>query len=67
MIEPNVVLLQFDPDLNAIGQNQSLRDGLSVALKIGETLWVANDETISMERPGTEFRKRVRSLERVGR
>lgn len=46
----SVVLLEFDPELNAFGQDKSLRDGLSVALQIGETLWVANDETISLER-----------------
>lgn len=50
MTEPSVVLLEFDPDLNAFGQDKSLRDGLSVALQIGNTLWVANDETISLER-----------------
>jgi len=46
----SVVLLELDPDLHAVGQDKSLRDGLSVALQIGETLWVANDETISLER-----------------
>ncbi|MEG0859169.1 MAG: DUF3616 domain-containing protein [Pseudomonas sp.] len=38
------VMLRFDPAL------ASLRDGLSVALRIGGTLWVANDETTSLER-----------------
>lgn len=46
----SVVLLEFDPELNAFGKDKSLRDGLSVALQIGDTLWVANDETISLER-----------------
>lgn len=50
MTEPRVVLLEFNSDLNALGEDKSLRDGLSVALQIGETLWVANDETISLER-----------------
>lgn len=40
----NAVMLRFDPAL------ASLRDGLSVALQIGGTLWVANDETTSLER-----------------
>lgn len=40
----NAVMLRFDPTL------ASLRDGLSVALQIGGTLWVANDETTSLER-----------------
>ena len=40
----NVAMLRFDPAF------PSLRDGLSVALQIGDTLWVANDETTSLER-----------------
>ncbi|MDD1976291.1 MULTISPECIES: DUF3616 domain-containing protein [Pseudomonas] len=40
----HAVLLSFDPAL------ASLRDGLSVAQQIGDTLWVANDETTSLER-----------------
>lgn len=32
------------------GKGKELRDGLSVALQIGDTLWVANDESISLER-----------------
>ncbi len=40
----NFVLLSFDPAF------ASLRDGLSVAQQIDDTLWVANDETTSLER-----------------
>ncbi len=40
----NTAILRFDP---AFAQ---LRDGLSVAQQIGDTLWVANDETTSLER-----------------
>jgi hypothetical protein len=40
----NAALLKFDP---AFGP---LRDGLSVAQQIGDTLWVANDETTNLER-----------------
>ncbi|MCE5981521.1 DUF3616 domain-containing protein [Pseudomonas sp. LF19] len=40
----NTVMLRFDPAF------ASLRDGLSVALQIGDTLWLANDETTSLER-----------------
>ncbi|AZC30635.1 hypothetical protein C4K38_2675 [Pseudomonas chlororaphis subsp. piscium] len=40
----NVVILSFAPGLAA------LRDGLSVAQRIGDTLWVANDEATSLER-----------------
>lgn len=46
----SVVLLEFDPEPNALGKDKSLRDGLSVAVQIGKTLWVTNDETISLER-----------------
>ncbi|VVO75215.1 hypothetical protein PS903_01476 [Pseudomonas fluorescens] len=40
----NAAMLSFDPAF------ASLRDGLSVAQQIGDTLWVANDETTSLER-----------------
>ncbi|MGH8383414.1 DUF3616 domain-containing protein [Pseudomonas sp.] len=40
----NTAMLSFDPAF------PSLRDGLSVALQIGDTLWVANDETTNLER-----------------
>ena len=40
----NFALLSFDPEL------ASLRDGLSVVQQIDDTLWVANDETTSLER-----------------
>ena len=46
----SVILLEFDPELNALGKDKELRDGLSAAVQIGDTLWVANDETISLER-----------------
>jgi hypothetical protein len=44
------LVLEFDPAAAAIGKGKNLRDGLSVAAQIGESLWVANDETISLER-----------------
>ncbi|WP_432783374.1 DUF3616 domain-containing protein [Pseudomonas corrugata] len=40
----NTAMLRFDPAF------ASLRDGLSVAQQIGNTLWVANDETTNLER-----------------
>lgn len=40
----NTLMLRFNP------ASASLRDGLSVALQIGNTLWLANDETTSLER-----------------
>ncbi|SDP13189.1 Protein of unknown function [Rhodoferax sp. OV413] len=42
--------LEFHPDSDDLGQHKKLRDGLSVALQIGRTLWVANDESTSLER-----------------
>ncbi|MES2661867.1 MAG: DUF3616 domain-containing protein [Pseudomonadota bacterium] len=42
--------LDFDIKHANLGKCKELRDGLSVALKIEDTLWVANDESISLER-----------------
>ncbi|QPK64224.1 DUF3616 domain-containing protein [Methylomonas sp. LL1] len=44
------VLLQFDPALNQLGNGKRLAGGLSVVTRIGDTLWLANDETASLER-----------------
>ena len=43
-------LLEFNPELNKLSKGKELRDGLSVVVQVGDTLWVANDETISLER-----------------
>jgi hypothetical protein len=43
-------LLQFVPELNKLSKGKELRHGLSAVVQIGDTLWVANDETISLER-----------------
>jgi hypothetical protein len=45
-----VILLEFHPKLNPISKDKGLRDGLSAVMQIGDTLWVANDEAISLER-----------------
>jgi hypothetical protein len=50
MTTTHVVLLEFHPERHDLSQEKELRDGLSVAVQIGDTLWVANDETISLER-----------------
>ena len=50
MRAPRVVVLQFDPRRDGLTRGKSLRDGLSVAVQVGNTLWVANDETVSLER-----------------
>ncbi|MBC7446838.1 MAG: DUF3616 domain-containing protein [Hymenobacteraceae bacterium] len=44
------VVLEFDPVLDELRKTKQLRDGLSVAVQIGETFWVTNDETASVER-----------------
>jgi len=44
------VSLEFSSEHADIAKGKELRDGLSVALQIGNTLWVANDESISLER-----------------
>ncbi|SKB68382.1 DUF3616 domain-containing protein [Dyadobacter psychrophilus] len=43
-------LLEFDPAHNQINDDKKLSSGLSVSVRIENTLWVANDETISLER-----------------
>jgi hypothetical protein len=46
----SVVLLEFRPELNDLGKDKKLTEGLSAAVQIGDTLWVTNDETTSLER-----------------
>jgi hypothetical protein len=50
MTPNSILLLDFHPERHDLGKGKEMRDGLSVALQIGNTLWVANDETISLER-----------------
>ena len=46
----NIVLLEFHPERDDLSKDKELRDGLSVVLRMGSTLWVANDESVSLER-----------------
>ncbi|WP_137173668.1 DUF3616 domain-containing protein [Massilia sp. HP4] len=46
----NIVLLEFHPERDALSPGKQLRNGLSVALRMGDTLWLANDESLSIER-----------------
>lgn len=46
----NIVLLEFHPEHDNLTHDKELRDGLSVALRMGRTLWLANDESVSLER-----------------
>lgn len=45
-----VVSLLFDPQLNKLSKKKELRHGLSAVVQLGATLWVANDESITLER-----------------
>jgi Protein of unknown function (DUF3616) len=54
MKRTGTALLEFNPELNKLSKDKALRDGLSVVVQIGDTLWVANDETISLERLSRE-------------
>jgi hypothetical protein len=44
------VFLEFHPQRNDLWKDKALRDGLSAVVQIGHTLWVTNDETLSLER-----------------
>lgn len=46
----NIVLLEFQQEHDNLTANKELRDGLSVVLQMGRNLWLANDETVSLER-----------------
>jgi hypothetical protein len=50
MNRTGTVLLEFDPDLNELAKDKKLWDGLSAVVQVGDTLWVANDEALSLER-----------------
>lgn len=47
--KPRTVPLSFQPRLDGAG-GKELRDGLSAVLRVGATLWVANDESATVER-----------------
>lgn len=44
------LLLEFQPSLDDAKGRKELRDGLSAVLQVGGTLWVANDESSTVER-----------------
>lgn len=50
MCADTTLLLQFQSGSNGLEKGKKLCDGLSVVLQIDNTLWVANDETSSLER-----------------
>ncbi|MNU85848.1 hypothetical protein D3C71_756000 [compost metagenome] len=43
------VLLEFNSQIDSL-EKKKLRDGLSTVLQIGSSLWLANDEMLSLER-----------------
>jgi len=45
-----IAFLEFSSEQNMLGRGKELRAGLSAVVQIGDTLWLANDETISLER-----------------
>lgn len=47
---PGKVHLQFDPAVDRLRGGKKLRDGLSGVAGVRDTLWVVNDETLSVER-----------------
>lgn len=49
MTRTGFAVLEFKSKFNS-SKKKKLRDGLSGVLQIGNTLWVANDETITLER-----------------
>lgn len=44
------VVLQFDPELDKLRGGRRLSSGISGAVAIGDTLWLAHDETTGVER-----------------
>lgn len=59
-------LLKFDPELNRIDDGgKELRDGISAAVLVGDTLWVACDETTRLDRLTRERGQRNDNCARV--
>jgi hypothetical protein len=44
------ISLRFQPRLDGAAAGKELRDGLSAVLRVGRTLWLANDESATLER-----------------
>ncbi len=60
MPHARTAVLEFDARASRLPGGGALRDGLSSAAAVGETLWVVNDETCAVERlvrqPGARLR-----------
>ena len=50
MSTAKIAFLEFSSEQNSLDRGKELRAGLSAVVQIGDTLWLANDETISLER-----------------
>ncbi len=50
MSTTKIAFLEFSSEQNKLGRGKELRAGLSAVVQIGDTLWFANDETVSLER-----------------
>jgi len=50
MTAPRQLALTFNRQLDELSSRKELRDGLSAVLQVGHTLWVANDESSTVER-----------------
>jgi hypothetical protein len=50
MARPRTLTLEFEPSLDDAKGRKELRDGLSAVRQVGGTLWVANDESSTVER-----------------
>lgn len=44
------IILKFDPGLDQLDKTKRLRDGLSAVVLVENTLWLAGDETVRVER-----------------
>lgn len=50
MTRPRTLMLEFQASLDDAKGHKELRDGLSAVHQVGGTLWVANDESSTLER-----------------
>jgi hypothetical protein len=61
MSDTATALLEFAPDAGSPLSTKALRKGLSAVVQVGNTLWLANDETAALERlEGEDDRTRFR-------
>jgi Protein of unknown function (DUF3616) len=49
-MKPTALAQKFNVELDQSMGNKQLRDGISTVLQMGDSLWLANDESASLER-----------------